>query len=238
MNGLNALSLQHRPTAQRPLLGQSVLVVEDSRYTSDALRLLCLKSGARMRRADTLAAARTHLRLYRPTILIVDLGLPDGSGVDLVREMVGVKPQIAVILGISGDLEGEKSMRAAGAHEFLIKPIESLIAFQQTILRHLPATNPTTGLRLVGENQVSPDRLALQDDLAKAAVILSKRTDPGTLRYVAPFVAGLARSAHDTALEAAARAVANHPLGGQSTQKNLQHLHDLMCDRLEIRQMI
>ena len=37
------------PTALRPMLGLTVLVIEDSRYACDAMRLLCLRSGARIR---------------------------------------------------------------------------------------------------------------------------------------------------------------------------------------------
>jgi len=103
MDPLDDFITTRPPTARRPLLGVTVLVVEDSRFACEALRLLCLRSGARIRRADTLEHARKHLGVYRPTVLIVDVGLPDGSGLDLIATCAKAIPRIDVILGTSGD---------------------------------------------------------------------------------------------------------------------------------------
>ena len=127
-----------RPTATRPLLGLTVLVVEDSRFACDAMRLLCLRSGARIRRADCLKSARRHLQVYRPSAVIIDLGLPDGSGAELISELSVTSPRVEVILGTSGDSFSEEVALAAGADGFLAKPISSVIAFQNAIISALP----------------------------------------------------------------------------------------------------
>jgi CheY-like chemotaxis protein len=122
---LDQMVLQPRPTRTRPLLGLTVLVVEDSRYASEALRLMCLRSGARIRRADCVASAKRHLNVYRPSVAIIDLGLPDGSGLDLIRTMQSAKARVPILLGTSG-AEQEASAAAcakAGADGFLPKPM-------------------------------------------------------------------------------------------------------------------
>ena len=90
---LESFVLTQSPTAERPLLGLTVLVVEDSRFACEAMRLLCLRSGARIRRADSLKSARRHLSVYRPSIVVVDLGLPDDFGLVFSEETFG--PQMA-----------------------------------------------------------------------------------------------------------------------------------------------
>ena len=117
------------PTASRPLLGLTILVVEDSRYASETMRLLCLRSGARIRRADCLKSARRHLQVYRPSAVIVDLGLPDGSGLDLISELNRAAPRVGILLATSGDDNAEQAAMAAGADDFLAKPITSLALF-------------------------------------------------------------------------------------------------------------
>ena len=68
----HAVPLWRAALPGRPLTGLTVLVVEDSRFASEAVRLLCLRSGARIRRADCLRTAARHLQTYRPAVVIVD----------------------------------------------------------------------------------------------------------------------------------------------------------------------
>ena len=65
------------------LFAVTILLVEDSRSASEAIRLFAAESGARVRRADSLHAASRHLAIYRPNVVMVDLGLPDGDGMAL-----------------------------------------------------------------------------------------------------------------------------------------------------------
>ena len=113
------------PTANRPLLGLTVLVIEDSKFACEAMRLLCLRSGARIRRADSLRSARRHLQVYRPSVAIIDLGLPDGSGEDLIKDLVEDTSRPLIVLGTSGDPHSRDTAMTAGADGFLAKPIRT-----------------------------------------------------------------------------------------------------------------
>lgn len=183
-----------------PLQGVTLLTVEDSRFASDALRLMCLRAGARLRRAETLAAARAHLRVYRPDVVIIDLGLPDGNGAALIRELMLSRRRPSVILGTSGNDAGRGTALAAGADGFLDKPVESFAHFCQTLQRLLPGAVATQA----EDSVIAADPLALQDDLSQAAAALSAQPDAPHRRYLARFVNGLAHCAHDTALAQAA----------------------------------
>ena len=196
------------PTAQRPLLGLTILAVEDSRFACEALRLMCLKSGARIRRADCLAAARRHLKLYRPSLAIVDIGLPDGSGLDLIHDLPNQNPGYFGTLATSGDDGWAPSALRAGAAGFLHKPIASLFEFQAMILKILPTNRRPTGPRQVSSDAVQPDQLALTDDLVLAAQKLARSGKDANFGYLSRFISGVAQSAGDRSLARAAQAIA------------------------------
>ena len=226
------------PTATRPLLGLTILVVEDSRYACDAIRLMCLRSGARIRRADCLGSARRHLKLYRPSVMIVDMGLPDGSGAILIEEMSRISPRVPVILGMSGDDFAEDEAVAAGADGFLAKPLASLAVFQTAILSRLPPDRRPGGLRTVQDETIRPDPLTYQEDIAHIADVLSADADGPTLDYVAQFTGGLARSADDPMLAEAAARLAQARARGAPVGAEAARLAGLIQSRLKLPQAI
>ncbi|NOC83709.1 response regulator [Ruegeria sp. HKCCD6428] len=226
------------PTATRPLLGQTILVVEDSRYACDAIRLMCLHSGARIRRADCLKSARRHLQIYRPSVILVDMGLPDGSGAELIAELAEATPRISVIMGLSGDDGSEDMALAAGADGFLSKPLKSMSHFQKFILERLPEDRRPSGLHAVRDEIIRPDPLAYQDDMAHIADVLAGPNDHSTLDYAAQFLHGVAREANDRPLAEAARKLAFSRANGTPIMAQAAQVAGMVQNRLEQREAI
>lgn len=232
----------HPATPERPLQGLTVLVVEDSRFASEAIRLLSLRSGARIRRADSLGSAYRHLRVYRPSIVIVDMGLPDGSGAELIKSLASGPQHVPVILGMSGDDTTRNMAIDAGAAGFLSKPVESLAVFQHQILSVMAKDSGSNAHRfspyVVSDDVIEPDEIALQDDLVHAAQIMRGGVDGPTQDYLAQFLGGLARSTHDSPLEIAATRLANARASGRGAGGDLAHVEGLVQERLTTRQVV
>ncbi|MCV6585078.1 MAG: response regulator [Marinibacterium sp.] len=227
------------PTAERPLAGLTVLVVEDSHYASEAMRLMCLRSGARIRRADCLHSARKHLRVYRPSVVIIDMGLPDGSGEQLIEELSICQPRVPVLLGTSGDDWALDAAIAAGADGVISKPITSLQAFQKLVLSHLPKERHPRGLRPVQDQTIAPDPIAYHDDIALAADVLrDSAIADEELDYVAQFLRSVARSAEDAPLAEAATALSDTRARGGAITSQAARLAGLVQDRLAQRKAI
>ena len=86
----------------------SVLVVEDDPCTCELMSRLLTRTGYRVRCASSLAEAAAQLE-PPPCCVLLDLTLPDGSGLDLLRQIrEGPHPvPVALITGVAGDRAAE-----------------------------------------------------------------------------------------------------------------------------------
>jgi CheY-like chemotaxis protein len=220
------------PTSARPLLGVTVLLVEDSRFAAEGFRLLCLRSGARIRRADSLFNARRHMRVYRPTVVIVDMTLPDGSGAELISELSQATSRVDAIMAVSGDPEMEAVAVAAGADGFLLKPVERIAVFQSMVLSLLPKDRQPVGPRVLNDDLISPDQIAYRDDLSHIAEVLSGEEDGAAINYLTQFLGGVARSARDRPLSEAVDALAARHGEGAPVRAEFARLAAMVQNRL------
>ncbi|WP_119155032.1 hybrid sensor histidine kinase/response regulator [Caldimonas tepidiphila] len=101
-----------------------LLIVEDNPDSAEALALLLETLGHRVETAATVAAARLRLSQRGFDAVVSDIGLPDGSGLDVVRLLQGRCPAIA--LTGYGSPEDLRRSREAGFAAHLTKPIDPM----------------------------------------------------------------------------------------------------------------
>ncbi len=114
-----------------------VLVVEDEPGIRAVVRVMLQSASYRVVEADSAARAEIEARTHRPDLLIVDLGLPDGDGVDVIRRVRAWSPVPIIVLSARTMEEQKVAALDAGADDFVSKPFGSpeLLARVRAALR-------------------------------------------------------------------------------------------------------
>jgi len=134
---------------------RAALIVEDQPDALAWLNETVAKTfpAATVQAATTLAQARSAWRDARPDIALIDLGLPDGSGIDLVREMNGEDPDIVtVVTTVFSDDQHLFAALSAGAHGYVLKDEsrDRLGVMLEDIVSGQPPLSPVIARRLLG----------------------------------------------------------------------------------------
>ncbi|MDQ3521107.1 MAG: response regulator [Gemmatimonadota bacterium] len=107
---------------------QTILLVEDNTHILDAFTLLLEDSGYRVRAATTGSQAIQSVREAPPDLVLLDLGLPDMDGLEVVhaikRDPRAARVPIVVLTGHALETDREACL-AAGCAGYLTKPINS-----------------------------------------------------------------------------------------------------------------
>jgi len=102
----------------------AVLVVDDEADLRELLGLTITRLGLEVDTAESLEQAREFLRTRAYRLCLTDMRLPDGSGLDLVRELgARGEPKIAVITAY-GSADNAVAALKAGAFDYLAKPVD------------------------------------------------------------------------------------------------------------------
>ena len=105
------------------MLGLRILLVDDEQYALTALSRLLQCKGHEVYAAMTVREAIWLAKQGRCDLLIADFELPDGTAMDLLRELRSVYPLPGIVLTGHDAEEYKVRSRAAGFAKHLVKPI-------------------------------------------------------------------------------------------------------------------
>ncbi|WP_105648489.1 two-component system response regulator KdpE [Cronobacter dublinensis] len=100
----------------------SVLIVEDEKEIRRFLRTALESEGLRVYDAETLQRGLIEAATRKPDLVILDLGLPDGDGIDFIRDYRQWSQTPVIVLSARSDEQDKIAALDAGADDFLGKP--------------------------------------------------------------------------------------------------------------------
>lgn len=157
-----------------------ILVVDDEPDLRTLYELTLLREGYRVEAAGDLLQAREQLESKRFDAVITDMRLPDGLGLELLRELVAQqRAERCVIITAHGSAENAVEALKAGAFDYLTKPVD-LKQFRNVVASAIQGTQnlarPAAGDTRPGELSPGPTvaTSAKSDKSDKPSAILQK----------------------------------------------------------------
>jgi two-component system KDP operon response regulator KdpE len=140
-----------------------VLIVEDEKQIRRFVRVAVEEEGCQVAEAETMAQGLLEAGARQPDLLILDLGLPDGNGIDLIRDLRGWSDIPVLILSARSQEHDKIDALDAGADDYLTKPfsVGELRARVRALLRR---------------RSRSPDAASPIIEFGQVVVDLSRRT--------------------------------------------------------------
>jgi two-component system KDP operon response regulator KdpE len=125
--------------------GARILVVDDEPPIRRGLRTNLERHGFRVETADSGKAALDHLAQHSADLVVLDLGLPDMSGLDIIRDLRARSNIPIVVLSVKSAERDKVAALDLGADDYLTKPfgVDELLARVRVALRHL--AKPASG---------------------------------------------------------------------------------------------
>ena len=148
------------------LASRAVLVVEDEPQLRRVLRTLLELENFRVFEADSAARALVEARTHKPDLLIVDLGLPDRDGTEVITGVRSWSRVPIIVLSARSDEADKVGALEAGADDYITKPFgaRELMARVQVALRHTASAGAAGAVLQVGAWRIDLTARSARDD--------------------------------------------------------------------------
>ena len=131
-----------------------ILIVEDDAAVRNLIAVTMETQGYQYRLARNGSEALIELTTHQPHIMLLDLGLPDMEGVDIIRKVRTWSAMPIIVISARSEDTDKVEALDAGADDYLTKPfsVDELLARLRVALRRLHALKPAGGESSVYEN--------------------------------------------------------------------------------------
>lgn len=141
-----------------------VLIIEDEKEIRRFVRMALQAEGLEVHEADTFHRGLIDAGTRRPDLIVLDLGLPDGDGIDLIRDVRSWSPVPIIVLSARG-AESDKILALdTGADDYLVKPFGTgeLLARVRALLRRQAKEAENTSVLTFGDVRIDIERRVVE----------------------------------------------------------------------------
>lgn len=118
------LNAENKETTKHPQLNaKKVLIIEDEALFARAVLMRLQKAGFECEHADSLKDGRAIAKQFAPDLILLDMRLPDGNGLDLLPEFIASGITV-IVMTAHGDVNDAVNAIKLGANDYLKKPID------------------------------------------------------------------------------------------------------------------
>ncbi|KPH00168.1 Fis family transcriptional regulator [Pseudomonas sp. RIT-PI-q] len=141
-----------------------VLIIEDEKEIRRFVRMALQAEGLEVHEAETFHRGLIDAGTRRPDLIVLDLGLPDGDGIDLIRDVRSWSPVPIIVLSARG-AESDKILALdTGADDYLVKPFGTgeLLARVRALLRRQAKDAENTAVLSFGDVRIDIERRVVE----------------------------------------------------------------------------
>lgn len=178
---------------------KKVLIVEDEALFARAIQKRLQKAGYECEHVECLQDARIIVKQFSPDIVLLDMRLPDGNGLDLLADFIA-KNAVVIVMTAHGEISDAVNAMKQGAIDYLKKPIdleELLLSIQKAEAASIQSNSldysrqrnahATDGVELLGDSlaiqsvKVQIKRIAqlVASDIVPPTVMIGGETGTG-----------------------------------------------------------
>ncbi len=167
-----------------------VLIVEDEVLFARAVMRRLQKSGYECEHVESIQDARNIVKQFSPDIVLLDMRLPDGNGLDLLAEFVA-RNAVVIVMTAHGEISDAVNAMKQGAIDYLKKPIdleELLLSIQKAEAAAVQSNSldysrqrnahATEGVELLGD---SPAMQSVKTQIKRISQLVSSDSVPPTV---------------------------------------------------------